>query len=216
MNETRRGGSDRGFLLHAEPWRETSLLVDAWTRAHGRLWLVAKGAKRPHSALRSVLLPFQPLHLRWSGKGERLTLTGAEWLGGMPLLSGEALWCGYYLNELILRLAPREVPHPEWFDAYETAVRALAAGEPVAPVLRAFEWASLQATGHAPQWPETGPVAVPLSAEAYQAVAQGAWSAPIVAREVKPWLRALIDHCLEGRPLRTRAFMKEWVTNGKG
>jgi DNA repair protein RecO (recombination protein O) len=77
MSETRRGGSDRGFLLHAEPWRETSLLVDAWTRAHGRLWLVAKGAKRPHSALRSVLLPFQPLHLRWSGKGERLTLTGA-------------------------------------------------------------------------------------------------------------------------------------------
>ncbi|GAB6049674.1 DNA repair protein RecO [Hydrogenophilus islandicus] len=216
MGGERRSGSSRGYVLHSEPWRETSLRIDAWTRDHGRLWLVAKGAKRPHSMLRSVLLPFQPLMLRWSGRGEVLTLTAAEWLGGVAPIVGDALWCGYYLNELVLRLAPREVPHPEWFDAYDQAIAALASGAAPAPVLRAFEWASLKATGHAPHWPEQGPVGVAVSAEAFAALERGEWGAPIVAREIKPWLRALIDHCLEGQPLRTRAFMREWLKNGKG
>jgi len=214
MGSEHRRGEDRGYLLRAQPWRETSLIIEAWTAQHGRLGLVAKGAKRPYSALRAVLLPFQPLLMRWSGRGEVLTLTAAEWLGGVPLLTGEALWCGYYLNELVLALAPREVPHCDWFAAYERAVVALAVGEPAPAVLRAFEWATLQATGQAPQWPTQGPVAVPLSAEAAAAVAQGQWSAPVVEREVRPWLRALLDHALDGRPLKTREFIREWRRKG--
>lgn len=214
MGAERRRGEDRGYLLYAQPWRETSLLVDLWTARHGRLWLVAKGAKRPHSALRSVLLPFQPLRLCWAGRGEVLPLTAAEWVGGLPPLAGEALWCGYYLNELVLRLAPREVPYPAWFAAYEEAVAALALGMAPAPVLRAFEWATLQASGYAPQVEEGDPSFL-LSAEAAAAVARGAWHDPVVEREVRPWLRGLLDHALAGQPLKTRQFMREWRREGR-
>ncbi len=211
MAGSRRRGEDLGYVLHAQPWRETSLVLDVWTHRHGRLRLAARGARRPHSALRAVLLTFQPLWLRWSGKGEVMTLTGADWVGGVPLLTGEALWCGYYLNELVLALAPREFPYPAWFAAYDAAVRALAAGEAPAPVLRAFEWATLQATGHAPAWPDQGPAPLVLSQAAAEAIARGEWASDVVAREVRPWLRAMLEHCLEGRVLKSRAFMREWV-----
>ena len=71
-----------GFVLHSYPYRETSLVIDVFSRDYGRVALVAKGAKRPHSALRGVLQTFQPLGLSWSGKGEVRTLTTAEWVGG--------------------------------------------------------------------------------------------------------------------------------------
>ncbi|MCX7945491.1 MAG: DNA repair protein RecO [Hydrogenophilus sp.] len=210
MGGTRRSGAARGFVLHSVPWRESSLLVDAFT-AEGRLWLAAKGARRPASALRSVLLRFQPLWLRWSGRGEVLTLTGADWLGGIAPLQGEALWCGYYLNELVRLLAPREVPCPEWFQAYEEAVQALAAGKRAAPVLRAFEWATLKASGYAPL-PEdaAGLGPAPLSKRARTAIEEGAWEDEVVAGEVREWLRTALERLLEGRPLRTRQFMREW------
>ncbi len=79
------------------PYRETSLIVDVLSRDHGRLSLVAKGAKRPHSALRGVLQTFQPLSLSWSGRSEMRTLTAAEWVGGMLPLAGDALLCGFYV-----------------------------------------------------------------------------------------------------------------------
>ena len=79
------------FVLHSYPYRETSLIIDVLSRDHGRLALVAKGAKRPHSALRGVLQTFQPLALSWSGKSEVRTLTGAEWVGGMLPLTGDAV-----------------------------------------------------------------------------------------------------------------------------
>lgn len=100
------------FVLHSYPYRETSLIVDVLTRDHGRLALVAKGAKRPHSALRGVLQTFQPLLLSWSGKSEVRTLTGAEWVGGMLPLSGDALLCGFYANELLVKFCAREDPQP--------------------------------------------------------------------------------------------------------
>src|SRR5690606_4123828 len=100
------------FLLHSTPYRETSLVVDLFTRDHGRVAAVAKGAKRPRSALRAVLLQFQPLVATWSGNRELRTLTGAEWTGGLPSPQGDALLCAFYLNELMMRLLPREDPHP--------------------------------------------------------------------------------------------------------
>ncbi|MFB9122393.1 DNA repair protein RecO [Paraburkholderia dipogonis] len=127
------------FVLHSYPYRETSLIIDVLSRDHGRLALVAKGAKRPHSALRGVLQTFQPLALSWSGKSEVRTLTGAEWVGGMLPLAGDALLCGFYVNELLVKFCAREDPHPQLFHHYVVTMTRLAHDEPPVQVLRSFE-----------------------------------------------------------------------------
>lgn len=136
------------WVLHTLPWRETSLIVEVFSQEHGRVALAAKGARRPLSALRGVLMAFQPLLVDWSGGGEVKTLIRAEWRGGQPLLTGRALLCGYYLNELMVRLTAREDPHPDLFDAYEAANSALGRGEALSPILRRFELALLQELGY--------------------------------------------------------------------
>ena len=137
------------FVLHSYPYRETSLIIDVLSRDHGRLALVAKGAKRPHSALRGVLQTFQPLALSWSGRGEVRTLTGAEWVGGMLPLTGDALLCGFYVNELLVKFCAREDPHPQLFHHYVVTMTRLAHGEPPVQVLRSFERVLLRETGYA-------------------------------------------------------------------
>lgn len=139
-----------GFLLHSYPWRETSFVVDVLSRDHGRIPLIAKGARRPRSVMRGLLLAFQPLELGWSGAGEMKTLIAVEWAGGLPLLSGSALMCGYYANELLVRLLPREDPHPGLFDAYAALLRALAHAQPQDLALRLFELALIRELGYAP------------------------------------------------------------------
>ncbi|AOI65125.1 DNA repair protein RecO [Burkholderia territorii] len=137
------------FVLHSYPYRETSLIIDVLTRDHGRLALVAKGAKRPHSALRGVLQTFQPLLLSWSGKSEVRTLTGAEWVGGMLPLGGDGLLCGFYANELLVKFCAREDPQPPLFNHYVLTLTRLAHGEPAVQVLRSFERVLLRETGYA-------------------------------------------------------------------
>ena len=138
-----------GFVLHSYPYRETSLIIDVLTRDHGRIALVAKGAKRPHSALRGVLQTFQPLSLAWLGKGELRTLTKAEWVGGLHPLEGDALLSGFYLNELLVKFCARDDPHDKLFQHYLTTLHHLAHGEPAGIILRAFERVLLRETGYA-------------------------------------------------------------------
>ncbi|GAB7527506.1 DNA repair protein RecO [Paraburkholderia sp. 2C] len=137
------------FVLHSYPYRETSLILDVLSRDHGRLALIAKGAKRPHSALRGVLQTFQPLSLAWTGKSEMRTLTGAEWVGGMLPLAGDALLCGFYANELLVKFCAREDPHPQLFHHYVVTLTRLAHDEPPVQVLRSFERVLLRETGYA-------------------------------------------------------------------
>ncbi len=151
--ELRRVAHEPGYVLHHYDWSESSIIVEAFTRAHGRVALVAKGAKRPSSNFRSVLLPLQPLSLNWSGDGEIRTLKGAEWGGGEVMPTGDALLSGYYANELLLRLLAREDAHPRLFDAYAALVHVLATdrGEVLhAAALRAFELLLLRETGQLP------------------------------------------------------------------
>ncbi len=136
-----------GFVLHSYPYKETSLIVDILSRDHGRIAMIAKGAKRPHSRLRGVLQTFQPLSVSWSGKSEIRTLTGAEWVGGLPPLEKSALLCGFYLNELLVKLLARDDPHPLLFDHYVATLNQLAHNEPAPIVLRKFERALLKETG---------------------------------------------------------------------
>ena len=103
--------AEPGYVLHSYSFKETSLVVEVFTRECGRIGLVAKGARRPRSALRGTLMAFQPLLLSWSGRSELRVLHRAEWVGGQPQLSGLALICGFYLNELVLKLMQRDDPH---------------------------------------------------------------------------------------------------------
>lgn len=144
------------FVLHRRAYRETSLLLEVFTRGYGRLGLLAKGARRPKRSLGGVLKPFQELLIGWSGRGELPVLTGAEPLGQTAELVGEALYCGFYMNELLLRLLHRHDPHEGLFDDYRRALAALAsaaAGEGAGPggqeaVLRIFEKRLLAAIGY--------------------------------------------------------------------
>ena len=148
----RRIADEPAYVLHRYDWSESSLILELLTRHHGRIAVVAKGAKKPSSNFRPVLLPLQPLHVAFGGDAEIRTLKSAEWLGGQVMPTGEALLAGYYLNELLLRLLARDDPHPQLFDVYGAAVRVLA-GEDVAalqPALRAFELLLLREIGLLP------------------------------------------------------------------
>jgi DNA repair protein RecO (recombination protein O) len=113
------------FVLHTRVYRETSLIVEVFGRDTGRFGLVAKGARRPKSALRGMLQSFHPLLLSWSGSGELGLLTGAEPDGYMRPLAGKALFSGFYINELLMRLMHRHDPHPELFHYYRHAIESL-------------------------------------------------------------------------------------------
>jgi DNA repair protein RecO (recombination protein O) len=142
------------YVLHAYDWSESSLIVELFTRDAGRVAVAAKGAKRPTSNLRAVLLPFQRIHVsfgrpRDESASEIRNLRAAEWGGGTPTASGDALLAGFYLNELVMKLLARDDPHPALWDAYATTLPRLG-GEREAAALRAFELVLLAETGHLP------------------------------------------------------------------
>ena len=164
---------DRGYVLHTYPYKETSLILQAWTEKHGRLGLVAKGARRPRSASRAVLVPFQPLALDWFGRGELRTLKTAEPTMPATPLAGEALMSAFYMNELILKLTTREDPHELLFEAYDEAISALrslsraiprAPASALEPVLRRFELSLLRELGYALELTRESPGGAPIVA----------------------------------------------------
>lgn len=147
-----RHDDDPAFVLHTYAYKETSLIVEAFALNAGRVGLVAKGAKRPRSESRGLLQAFQPITLSWTGSGELKTLVKVEWRGGVPLPEGRALLAAFYLNELLLKLVPREDPHPALWQAYEDSLGALAdasAPQAQAAVLRRFEMRLLAELGYA-------------------------------------------------------------------
>jgi DNA repair protein RecO (recombination protein O) len=148
------------YLLHSWDWSESSLILDAFTREQGRVTVLAKGAKRPYSQLRAVLLSFQAMQInlgRMPEHSELQVLKSAERLAGAPMPSGEALFGGFYMNELLMKLVARHDPHPRLFDAYAFALTALSNGvqgpsedTSTPSALRVFEWVLLQELGHLP------------------------------------------------------------------
>lgn len=149
VNTSSRQDNQAVYVLHTYPFKETSLVVELFARDFGRIATTAKGARRPRSAMRGMLQAFQPLLATWSGKLELKTLHSLEWNGGLLLLQGEALMCGFYLNELLLRLLPREDPHEVLFQYYADTLKVLASNEDLATTLRRFELKFLQELGYA-------------------------------------------------------------------
>jgi DNA repair protein RecO (recombination protein O) len=221
---------DPAFVLHARPWRETSLIVDVLSRHHGRVALIARGARRQTSSIKTRLVPFQPLSLSWFGKSQLRTLHAAEWQGGGLMLRGHALMCGFYLNELLLRLLPEGDAHASLFDLYAATLTALNAAGEVEPVLRRFELDLLselgyaQPLGHLADGGELEParrysyamnhgvVALLREEAGYRGktlldLANGDLSDPATLAEGKMLMRALLAHYLGDKPLATRQLL---------
>jgi DNA repair protein RecO (recombination protein O) len=229
----KRAEQEPGYVLHTYPYKETSLIVELFTRRFGRVALLARGARRPRSAMRGVLLSFHPLRLNWSVSAELGNLMAAEWAGALQPLAGRGLMCGFYLNELILRLLPREDPHEALFDAYGEALARLSAGEPFPAVLRSFEKRLLAELGYAPLFdreaqsgapieptgsyvyePDRGPVRAShgdlvISGRTLLDLAADDYSRSETRDEARYLMRALIGQRLHGQILHTRSVLME-------
>ncbi len=226
-----------GFVLHARAHADTSVLLELITPDHGRVGCIARGARRSRSRWRGILQPLRPLLLSWSGRGELVTLTGAEEFGPPIALPPERVLSALYLNELLLRLLARHDPQPELFAPYHEALVALAAGGSEEPALRIFEKRLLALLGFglvldrevrgghalAPDgtylyildrgpveaWPGGG--GIEISGRGLLALGEEALDVhPGVLPEVKRLTRAAIAARLEGRPLRTRELAAAW------
>jgi DNA repair protein RecO (recombination protein O) len=149
----RRAQLEPAWVLSARPYRETSALVEVFARHSGRAGLVARGVRGPRARQRGLLQPFQPLLVSFSERGEMGTLTAVEADGAPLMLRGEAVFSGWYVNELVLRLLPRRDPHPELFAHYAEALGALG-GDGAAAALRRFEKRLLAALGYGLELPE--------------------------------------------------------------
>ncbi|HJR13705.1 MAG TPA: DNA repair protein RecO [Rhodanobacteraceae bacterium] len=147
-----RVAAQSAYVLHARAWRETSLLLEVFTRDFGRVALVARGVRGARARLsRSALEPLQALRLDWSGRGELQTLTAVEPDGAPHAFHGDALLSAMYANELLVRLTARNDPHPRLFDRYAALLDGLAAAPSLAWHLRCFERDLLAAIGYALQ-----------------------------------------------------------------
>lgn len=225
------------FVLHSYPYRETSLVLEVFTRNFGRVALVARGARRPRSALRGVLLAFQPLLLNWAGKSELRTLHKAEWQGGLPQLKGTALLCGFYLNELMIKLLQRDDPHELLYQTYYRTLHALSNGCDHAVALRCFEKQLLKELGYALTLDhdvasgetiqparsyhyviERGPVQsggggdenrLELTGQTLLDITRDDYSNPVTMQQSKALMRVLINHYLGNQTLYTRRLLKD-------
>jgi DNA repair protein RecO (recombination protein O) len=238
MKQPRERRDDQvAYVLHAYPYKETSAIVEMLTAEFGRVAMVARGAKRPRSELRGVLQAFQPLQVSWAGTAELKTLLRAEWCGGLPLVTGSALLCGFYLNELLLKMLPREDAHPALFRDYEEALAKLARGDDQAPVLRHFEVRLLAELGYALPLTHDVETGAPIDPNAryYYAFDRGprlnvaepgahyplvrgatllalagqGFNAPEAASEAKRLMREVLDHHLERRAVFSRRVVRD-------
>jgi DNA repair protein RecO (recombination protein O) len=220
------------YVLHTYPFKETSLVVELFSKEFGRIAAVAKGARRPHSAMRGMLQSFQMLSGAWSGKNELKTLHSLDWNAGLTLLKGEALMCGFYMNELLLRLLPREDAHESLFEYYASALQTLADQADFASTLRRFELKLLQEMGYAVPLlqdendgeidadkiyryeAEYGACAlsatkngVQLSGKTMLDMAQDDYADAATQSQSKQLMRYLLAHYLGDKPLHTRQLL---------
>jgi len=136
------------YVLHTYPFKETSLIIEIFSKVHGRVSILAKGARRPRSLVRGMLQSFQSLQASWSGLGEMKTLHSIDWCDALLQIEGDALICGFYINELLMRLLPKEDPHETLFDFYHQTMELLSKKDNLSVTLRRFELRLLQELGY--------------------------------------------------------------------
>ncbi|MCY4228914.1 MAG: DNA repair protein RecO [Gammaproteobacteria bacterium] len=218
-----------GFILHRHPYSESSLLVDVFTREYGRLTLIAKGSRRNKQRSVGLFIPFKPLLISWSGKGNLPVLTGIESSRFAIDLTASARACAYYQNELLLKLLHRFDSNEKLFDRYRDSLAALEEGIDPHAVLRIFEKHLLREIGFGlildhdassgevidedcfyDYVPEKGPVHVPtpdaaaVSGKTLKALNDEKFQSREQLQEAMRLTRKLIDLQLNGKVLRTR------------
>lgn len=213
------------YVLHSRPYRETSLLVDLLTLEYGKVSVVARGARKPGSRLRSTLQPFQSLQVSWQGRTDLKTLRSAEPVESLLMLQGKALLCGLYLNELLQRLLRPLDPHPRLFVYFRYALNELRLGQDLEGALRTFERQLLEQLGFALDTRALRPgssyrldadrgLVVCNRLDAYpaehlQAIEQDLYDDPAVRRSAKRLMRHRLTPLLGDKPLRSRElFLK--------
>lgn len=237
MSSSDRINNEPGFILHTYPFKETSVVAEAFTRSHGRVALIVRGARRPGSMLRGLMQAFTPLLLSWFGKSELKTLHAAEWQGGLLLPQGRALICGFYLNELLLRLLARGDAHELLYDRYVDTLDQLtgeACGTDYERILRRFEKNLLSEIGYGATFdldaesrtpidpaacyvfqPERGALRAdgqpgcPVSGQTLIDLATDRFERPQTLTEAKALMRTLINHTLGAKPLYTRQLLRD-------
>ena len=221
----RRVQLEPAWVLSARPYRETSALVEVFAERSGRTGLVARGVRGPRARQRGLLQPFQPLLVSFSEGGELGTLTAVEAFGPPAALRGEAVFSGWYLNELVLRLLPRRDPHPALFAHYAEALHALASDGAVA-ALRLFEKRLLAELGYGLQLPEpverdrwyawdpdgglrlAEPGPSSYRGESLQALAEEHFDTEESLRDARRLMRAALRPHLGERALRTPEMLR--------
>ncbi|HET7922442.1 MAG TPA: DNA repair protein RecO [Gammaproteobacteria bacterium] len=241
MRNTERILLAPAYVLHQRDWQESSRIIEILSRDHGRLGLVARGARRPASPLRALLVPFQPLLLSWNLRGELGTLTQAEPAGVAVRLGGQGLLAGFYLNELLLNFAPRHDPQPEIYAHYAHTLPVIADPLRLEAGLRLFELRLLETAGYGLNLErdaqngrqiepgmryrydlERGPVravdaesgALVVGGATLLGLASGELHDAEVLREARRLLRAALDRQLGGRVLKTREVLRKLVRAG--
>ena len=222
------------YLLHRRPYSESSLLLDVFTREHGRLTLIAKGCRKKKNQPQGLFLPFKPLLISWTGKGELPILTSIEPVGFLPLPDITGINCGYYINELILKLLHRHDSHELLFDKYNALFHNLVNKKDPYSVLRVFEKYLLQEIGFGlvldhdvvtgevisgdqeyRYLPQQGPVVSldsereTISGETLLALLHEEFSNNKQKRQARQLTRFLIDIQLNGKELRSRRVIRE-------
>ncbi len=204
-----------------------------FSREHGRLGLIARGARGARSPWRGLGEPFIPLEFEWRRRGELGTVTRLDQSGPRPPLAGRALWCALYANELVLVLTGRDEPMPELFDAYESLLSQLALAASQAGSLRHFELKLLESLGVVPDFQQAAQTGEPISTDGWYrlepetgfigstaggrhvysgaailALAGGVLETSEDHRQAKLMIRHLLDHQLNGRVLKTRELFR--------
>ncbi len=235
----------RAYILHTLPYRDTSRILEVFTREHGRVSMFARGVRGPKARLASLLQPFQPLLISFTARGESAQLVSAEseaashphsnpgsLTGGLP---PAALLSGFYLNELLLKLTTRDDPNAGLFDGYREALVALTGGAAAEPALRCFELRLLQEVGYGLDLTQTV-AGGPVTAQGYYhfrpsdglftataehsgvvrgssllKLLEGSLQNPSELADARRVLSAALEHCLEGRPIATRAVARACV-----
>ncbi len=225
------------YILHSRSYKESSLIIELFTRDLGRVSVIAKGVKKRKRSLFGVLQPFTPILVSWLGKGELRTLTGVELNGVFKYLYGTNLLCGYYLNELVLRFLQKDDPYQELYEAYTQVISNLRVNKDIEPVLRQFECVLFQELGYGLNLTidyktgntvdpskmyyfevEQGPVLEQLSKNSVQVGGQTLLSLEnfnfvdkITLTESKKLMRYIINYYLTGKPLKTHQL--KWKYN---
>jgi len=213
------------FVLHSRPYRETSALVDLLTLEYGKVTVVARGARRAGSQLRHTLQAFTALAVRFAGKNELKTLHQAETVEVAASLNGNALLCGLYANELIERLLQPLESMPQLFLHYRILLNDLREANDLEVSLRLFEKVLLKELGH---WRDLSNCHhayyrlnqqhelchvddsshAQFTGQQLRAIEHDNFADESTKRAAKRLMRALLQHQLGERPLRSRELFQ--------